>query len=62
MSLPDFNRTFELEVDACGLGIGTVLSQKGKPLAYLNRAAKEKNLRLSIHEKEFLAILMAVQK
>lgn len=60
-ALSDFNKTFVLEVDASGQGIGTVFSQKGRPLAFLSKAIKGKNLGLSTYE-EFLAILMATQK
>ena len=51
-----------METDACGEGIGAVLMQSGQPIAYLSKALGEKHQKLSIYEKEFLALIMAVEK
>lgn len=62
LGLPDFGETFVIETDACDSGIGAVLSQRGHPIAFYNKALGVANSKLSTYEKEFLAILMAVEK
>ena len=36
LKLPDFSNTFELECDASGIRIGTVLMQDKQPIAYFS--------------------------
>lgn len=62
LSLPDFSRSFVIETNACDVGIGPILSQNGHPLAYVSRALGPRNRALSVYEKEYLAILLAVQQ
>jgi hypothetical protein len=62
LALPNFKAPFTVETDACGDGLGAVLMQSGQPIAYLSKALGEKHKNLSIYEKEFLALIMAVEK
>ena len=62
LSLPDFSLPFVVETDACANGVGAMLMQQDKLVAYLSKALGPNHQQLSIYEKEFLALIMAVEK
>jgi hypothetical protein len=62
MALPNFSIPFVLETDACGNGIGAVLMQQGKPIAYFSRTLGIRNAAMSTYDKEALAILEALKR
>jgi hypothetical protein len=62
LGLPNFELPFVLETDACATGLGAVLMQNGKPLAYFSKSLAPKTASLSVYEKEALAILEALKK
>jgi len=60
VALPNFHQPFVIETDASGVGIGAVLMQSGHPLAFLSKALGPRSQGLSAYEKEYMAIIMAV--
>lgn len=60
LGIPDFSQPFHLEADASGSGIGAVVLQNGHPLAFISKALSPRMQGLSVYEKEYLAILLAV--
>jgi hypothetical protein len=62
LALPDFSLPFAIETDACATGIGAVLIQQGHPLAFISKALGPRNRGLSTYEKEYMAILVAVDQ
>jgi hypothetical protein len=46
----------------CDLSIGAVLMQDHHPLAFLSKPLSATHQQLSIYEKEFLALVMAVDR
>ncbi|KAJ1702741.1 hypothetical protein LUZ63_002520 [Rhynchospora breviuscula] len=62
LAMPDFDKPFTVETDACDKGIGAVLMQDNRPLAFISKSLGAKSMGLSTYEKELLALLTAVSK
>ena len=61
LAMPNFNDVFTIETDASGEGIGVVLTQQGKPMAYMSRALGMTKKSWSTYAKEMLAIVEAIR-
>ena len=62
LALPDFTKPFMVEANASGGGIGAVLMQDSHPIAYLSKALSPRHQALSAYEKEFMAVVLPVEK
>ena len=60
LASPDTTQPFEVIADACGTGIGAVLMQNERPLAYESRKFNAAEQNYTVTEQELLAVIHAL--
>ena len=60
LALPDFTKSFIIEGDAFGSGIGVVLHQDSSAIAFFNRALPPRHRGLAAYERELIGLAQEV--
>ena len=59
--IPDGSKPFTVYTDACGTGLGAVLMQEGRVVAYASKQLKPNEKNYPIHDLELAAIVFALK-
>ncbi|KAL0554844.1 hypothetical protein IC582_008772 [Cucumis melo] len=62
LAMLDFNLPFEIESDASGFGVGAVLTQCRKPVAYFSKTLSMRDRARPVYERELIVVVLAVQR
>ena len=59
--MPDIKKPFDVYCDASKIGLGCVLIQEGKVIAYLSRQLKQHEQNYPTHDLELAAVVLALK-
>ena len=62
LTYPDFNETFKIHTDASVFQVGSVISQKVKPIALYSRKLTDEQQRYTLIERKLLIIVETLKE
>lgn len=62
LAMPNFNCPFEVELNALGFGVGVVLTQGRRPIAYFSKTLCMRDRARPMYERGLISVVFVVQR